>query len=102
MGSIDRFGTCIISAVTTNAETFHLKIEDAQGSSFSFMRQFPKFPFPVSDAVGRCRWCSVKGEPLLFVKHKENQLNLLDTEKKTLLLKNPIQLEKKGALANNS
>ena len=45
------------------------------------------------DHFGRCRWSSNSGEPLLFVKYDNNQLNVLDVEKKALTLKTPHQID---------
>ena len=45
---------------------------------------------------GRCRWSSNPDEPLLFVKYDANRLNILDIEKKALILKDPIQNESVG------
>lgn len=45
------------------------------------------------DTNCRCRW-STTGEPLLFVKSAHNKLNVLDVEKKALMMKDPISLEK--------
>ena len=45
------------------------------------------------DDVGRCRWSSNPDEPLLYVKHDGNLLNILDTEKKALILKSPVEIE---------
>lgn len=37
-------------------------------------------------------WSTYVGDPALYVKYDWNQLNILDPNKKTLILKNPIQL----------
>ncbi len=43
-----------------------------------------------------CRWSTNHGEPLLFVKHNNRFLNILDTEKKAFVLNNSIELDYKG------
>ena len=45
------------------------------------------------DLAGRCKWSTNAGEPLLFVKYDDNQLNIMDAEEKALILKSPIQLD---------
>ena len=45
------------------------------------------------DLYGCCRWSTHVDEPLLFVKHTMSLLNILDTEKKALTLKEPIQID---------
>ena len=52
------------------------------------------------DFWSRCRWVPNIGEPLLFIKHSLDQLNILDTEKKVLTLKSSIDLETLGNLNN--
>lgn len=44
------------------------------------------------DSHGRCRWSTSAGEPLIFVKYAKNRLNILDVEKKTLILTAPVAL----------
>ena len=48
------------------------------------------------DDRGRCRWSTDAGEPILFVKHDWNKLNILDVEKKALVLKNSVVTEHEG------
>ena len=48
------------------------------------------------DALGRCKWSSHPDEPLLYVKYDQRLLNILDTEKKALILKSPIQIDSAG------
>ena len=45
------------------------------------------------DAFHRCRWSINSGEPALFVKYGTSKLNVLDAEKKTLTLKNEVELD---------
>ena len=42
---------------------------------------------------GRCRWSTNFDEPLVYIKYDQGRLNILDVETKTLILKNPVQLE---------
>lgn len=44
------------------------------------------------DLYASCRWTINREEPLLFLKFKNNFLNILDTEKKTFVWKTPIQV----------
>ena len=39
-------------------------------------------------------------ESLIFVKYDRNKLNILDAEKKTLTLKNPVELDDWGNYSN--
>ena len=41
---------------------------------------------------GQCRWSTNPDEPLLFVRHYYDRLNILDAEKKTSTLKESIRL----------
>ena len=50
----------------------------------------------VLDPVGRCRWSTNPDEPLLYVKYDERLLNILDTGKKALILKSPVEIEPDG------
>ena len=52
---------------------------------------------PYPDEIGCCRW-SISGDPFLFIKYSWRYLNILDVENKTLILKNPLQLEEKGSI----
>ena len=45
------------------------------------------------DLYERCKWSTNTDEPLLFVKYDMRYLNILDVEKKTLALKDPIQMD---------
>ena len=46
------------------------------------------------DAMARCRWSAVIGDSAIFAKHNYNKLNLIDVEKKELLFKASVELEK--------
>ena len=48
------------------------------------------------DDCSRCRWSTNPDEPLLFVKYDWSLLNILDTEKKALILKSPVEIESIG------
>ena len=48
------------------------------------------------DSFGRCRWSTNTDEPLLFVAYSWKQLNILDVEKKALILKSPVKIESKS------
>lgn len=54
------------------------------------------------DAWGRCKWSPNIGEPVLFIKYEMIQLNLLDCEKKSFILKEPVQLDDKRKHFNKS
>ena len=45
------------------------------------------------DTYGRCKWSTNTVELILFVKYDMRYLNILDVEKKTLALKDPIQMD---------
>lgn len=47
-----------------------------------------------TDETGRCRWSTHSGEPLLFIKYDKRMLNIVDTEKKVFILKDPFELER--------
>ena len=44
------------------------------------------------DDYGRCRWSTNPDEPLLFVKYDKRLLNVIDTEKKALVSKSPVEI----------
>ena len=48
------------------------------------------------DPWNRCRWSSNPDEPLLFVKYDWRQLDILDVEKKALILKSPVEIDSTG------
>lgn len=52
------------------------------------------------DDFSRCRWSTNAGEPLLFIKYSGKQLNIFDAEKRVLLMKTPIELEKQCNYGN--
>ena len=41
----------------------------------------------------RCRWSTLSGEPMLYAKVDCHKLNIIDTEKQELILKNSVRLE---------
>ena len=45
----------------------------------------------LDDYWSRCRWSTLSGEPILYVKSGENQLNIIDPEKQQLILKDSVQ-----------
>lgn len=55
-----------------------------------------------TDHSGRCRWSTNSGEPFLFIKYEERMLNIADTEKQVLILKDPFELERgdRGIISN--
>ncbi len=116
IASIDSYGVCLISDVNTNNYVFHFEDGIKYGNSefykyssliwliilstfwINLMIASASFVFCwySLDWTGRCRWSFNIGEPLLFVKFKSNKLNLLDVEKKALILRIPVELEKSG------
>lgn len=48
------------------------------------------------DKLSLCRWNPIIGDRMVFVKHDWTKLDLLDTEKKVLITKEPIQLQREG------
>ena len=68
---------------------------------FLLISNFPYvFIFNLLDFYARCRWSPNAGEPLLFVKYSGLLLNILDTEKKTAILKDPVEIEEGEDLGN--
>lgn len=65
-----------------------------------------KFHFSSSnnflDTVSRCKWSTIAGEPLLYLKYGWNELNILDIEKKKPTLKESVKIEKKGCNLNQA
>ena len=53
------------------------------------------------DSLARCRWSSNPDEPLLYVKYDERFLNILDVEKKALILKSPVEIESEEGRHNS-
>ena len=47
----------------------------------------------LDDIWGRCRWSTLLDEPIIFVKYAFYLLNIIDTEKRALLLKDSFQIE---------
>ena len=61
---------------------------------FSTLNELSLYSWPYStDYYGRCRWSTNSDEPLLFVKYDFKKLNILDSEKKIMTLKEPMQLD---------
>ncbi len=113
IATIDSIGVCLISDVSTDKYVFHLEIGDKPGNT-EFQKHSSQLQFSIVfaflttlmitiayshsynrslDYYGRCRWGADAGEPFLFVKYDINKLNILDGEKKALILSNPIQLD---------
>ncbi len=47
--------------------------------------------------MNRCRWSTIIGDPTIFIESDNNKLNILDTEKGELLLKDPLELNSSKA-----
>ena len=43
------------------------------------------------DLRNRCRWSILSGEPIIYIKY-DRELNIIDTEKKALILKDSVKL----------
>lgn len=97
IATIDRYGMCLIASLNTNdcnlasAETF-LPLGTWEHTLSSTIISLP---LNNSGNLCRCRWSTNIGEPLLFVKYGERELNILDVEKKTLTFKDAIPIEQK-------
>ena len=107
--TIDTYGVCLISNVNTDSYRFHLAMEMKnvwrEGKQiFKYIIIFQRLSSSAVsriirsliliinyslDETGRCRWSSNPDEPLLYVKYDRAFLNILDTEKKVLILKGP-------------
>mgnify|MGYP000914691206 FL=1 len=91
----DSHGTCLISDVNTDIYNFHIQL----GNSFSMIAANSVILLIYLDLLDdddstRCRWSTNSGESLLYVKHSENTLDIVDIEKKALVaLANPIHFE---------
>lgn len=83
IGAIDREGNLVISDANTDAAL-----------------TTREFPAQASWGCNRCLWIPIAEQPILFVKFGGGKLNLLNTEKNTLVLKSGVQLEKDGKLFN--
>ena len=101
MATMGQSGTCLISDVNTNKSGFYevlkMKYRDGKRHLHCFFK--PLFVFAIMmklDAWSRCRWSTNTEEPFLFIKYDRNQLNVLDTEKKCLTLKDSVSLEEGG------
>lgn len=99
--TLDSPGLCLISDIATNNRKFHLKVCKNQylgsGGKIGFDSSIPTFLIVIKiDGASRCRWSTNIGEPYLFLKYEFNLLNILDTEKKVLTLKESLQLDKES------
>ena len=110
--TVDNKGRCLISDIDTGHYCFHLDNGNRGGkfiwsskelfatsllmTTFSILLKFEY----LLDDYARCRWSSSSGNPLLYIKYDEKYLNALDVEKKTLTLKNPVELERFQDLCN--
>ena len=98
VATIDRYGVCLISDINTVTYQFHLGMEwSIRGNdNQTIFIKFSESKFCFVDDGGRCRWSSNGSEPILYVKYDRNKLNMMDAEKKTLILANPLQLDLDG------
>lgn len=94
MATIDGCGICLISDVNTNQCKVHMDMKSSYSKN-NLLLFFLKSSFCISflDMRNRCRWSTNIGEPFLFVKYRGHDLNILDAEKQTLTLKEPVELE---------
>lgn len=75
IATINNAGTCLISDIDTQAYIYH------------------KSMGTVAEYYCLCKWSLVSGSPILFARYSYNRLNMLDVEKKKVLLQNSIRLE---------
>ena len=103
-------GKCLIADVNTDSYIYHVQLDMLGGynckldleiwslSLWLFLFLQWRFPFYyllyIQDCnnFGQCRWSTNPDEPLLFVRHYYDRLNILDAEKKTSTLKESIRL----------
>lgn len=62
----------------------------------SYIKLSENNSFLYLDEVARCRWSTNPSENLLYLKYDLKQLNILDSEKKTLIFGSPILLERES------
>lgn len=92
IAAIDRAGTCLISNMDTNNVVSFLDtgtIGIRMKSQLSILHYCTKS----LDSDGRCQWSSNSGEPLLYVKHHLNDLNILDAVRNCFILKETFELD---------
>ena len=101
--AISRPGVWLISDITTNLYQFHMEMRGRDGTWITLILRYLFFgPFVLICNMGlkiyvwevsRCRWSILAGEPILFVKYHKIELNIIDIEKKELILKGPVELD---------
>ena len=79
---IDSYATRLITDVNTANRKCHIDLSSLAAHSL--------------DYETKCRWCSNNDEPLVFVQHDINKLNIFEVEKTVLTLKTPIQFGPKS------
>ena len=60
--------------------------------------KFWAFPLFQLDLWSRCRWSTDASEQLLYIKFNERYLNILDSQKGQLILKEPFEISGSNSL----
>lgn len=117
VANIDTFGMCVVTFADTGMYRFHSGFRGHSGKRlivtnilslqvllwivlsiyiylFRRIKNFTVLTIFL-DAVARCRWSINSGEPSIFIKYDWNKLNVLDLEKKAVLMQNSTQLEER-------
>ena len=95
---IDIGQTCLVSDISTNNYNFHLSLSEKMGMLL-LNPKASEFLINILDDYARCRWSTNSGEPMLYVKYDDKLLNIMDTEKKILILKDLVGFDR-GNLCN--
>lgn len=120
IATLDNFGTCLVSDVSTHKLRFHMKLpENPSGGKQNFQlllifnvfnlfyldplylfillihsdTKFVYFNNLSLDGFSRCRWGIYSDEPFLFVKCAWRYLEIIDVEKKAYVLKDSFELD---------
>lgn len=114
--AIDNSGMCLISEIDCGSNCFHLNLGNSHSGDIKstifelavmsfFLIHFDltfncKYSFLTPEIESapnnRCRWSTTISDPSIFLKYRHKFLNILDSEKTSLILKDPIQLERDG------
>jgi hypothetical protein len=92
VATINIRGVCRITDVDTNICYSEFKT-DSEGTYYFRL----KLSIYITDNLARCRWSNNAGEALVYLKYKWNNLNMFDPNKKALVLRKQVQLEKNSA-----
>ena len=93
---MDCSGVCLVADVSTSCYNFHRNVGQEASSNliFLFIIGESSYIHKLDDEWSRCRWSTLSGEPMLYVKSRGKQLNIIDTVKQQLILKDFVTLDK--------